>query len=228
MKRYLVAASRPWHRELFAERIGDLPGLWKYVPIEAALTEELVAEVQPRYIFFPHWSHIVPAGILGRAECVCFHMTDLPYGRGGSPLQNLIVRKHETTKLTALRMVEELDAGPIYAKRDLTLFGSAEEIYRRAGAITWDMIADIVENEPEPVPQTGEATLFRRRRPEDGDLAQATDIGEVHDYIRMLDAEGYPPAFLRHGGFTYEFANASLAGDVVDARVVIRRTEDDR
>ncbi len=26
-------------------------------------------------------------------ECVCFHMTDVPYGRGGSPLQNLIIRE---------------------------------------------------------------------------------------------------------------------------------------
>lgn len=224
MKRYLVAASRPWHREFFAERIGELPGLWKYVSTEAALTRDLVAEVRPRYIFFPHWSHLVPAGILAEAECVCFHMTDLPYGRGGSPLQNLIVRKHGATKLTALRMVEELDAGPIYAKRSLSLEGSAGEIYRRAAALTWDMIADMVEREPEPVPQTGPATRFQRRKPEDGNLAQAREIEQVYDHIRMVDAEGYPPAFLRQGEFTYEFSGASLSEGEVRARVVIRKT----
>jgi len=37
-------------------------------------------------------------------------MTDVPYGRGGSPLQNLIVRGHTETKLTALRCVRDLDA----------------------------------------------------------------------------------------------------------------------
>jgi len=55
-------------------------------------------------------------------------MTYMPYGRGGSPLQNLIVRGYRHTKLTALRMVEEFDAGPVYLKEDLCLEGNAEEI----------------------------------------------------------------------------------------------------
>ncbi len=37
------------------------------------------------------------------------HMTDVPYGRGGSPLQNLIARGHTSTKLTAMRMTAEVD-----------------------------------------------------------------------------------------------------------------------
>lgn len=32
-----------------------------------------------------------------------FHMTNFPYGRGGSPLQNLMKRGHHTTTITALR-----------------------------------------------------------------------------------------------------------------------------
>lgn len=67
---------------------------------------------------------MVPEAVLIAAECVCFHMTDVPYGRGGSPLQNLIVRKHKKTKLTALKMTEEIDAGPVYCKRELSLDGS--------------------------------------------------------------------------------------------------------
>jgi methionyl-tRNA formyltransferase len=57
-------------------------------------------------------------------------MTDIPYGRGGSPLQNLIARRRKKkTKLSALRMVEELDAGPVYTKTNISLMGRAEEIY---------------------------------------------------------------------------------------------------
>ncbi len=52
-------------------------------------------EFSPRYIFFPHWSWIIPKEIYEKFECVIFHMTDLPFGRGGSPLQNLIVRGHK-------------------------------------------------------------------------------------------------------------------------------------
>lgn len=226
MDRYIVAAEKSWHREFFAERIASLGGLWTYVARREDLTPELVARVAPRYVFFPHWSHIVPDSILAQTECVCFHMTDLPYGRGGSPLQNLIVRGHETTRLTALRMTGELDAGPIYEKRALSLHGSAEQIFRRAAALTWDMIADMIERTPEPVAQKGAVTLFHRRKPEDGDLAQVDTLAAVYDYIRMLDAEGYPPAFLRTGDLVFEFGAAELTDDEIAAKVRIRRVRD--
>lgn len=35
-------------------------------------------------------------------------------------------------------------------------------------------------------------------------------------FIRMLDAESYPPAFIRHGGRRYEFSHAAMRdGDVI-------------
>jgi len=38
-------------------------------------------------------------------------MTDLSYGRGGSPLQNLIVRGYKDTMISALWIEKELDSG---------------------------------------------------------------------------------------------------------------------
>ena len=49
-----------------------------------------------------------------RYDCVIFHMTDLPYGRGGSPLQNLIIRGYKKTNVVSNKCVGEVDAGPIY------------------------------------------------------------------------------------------------------------------
>ena len=51
----------------------------------------------------------IPTEIFTSFECIVFHMTDLPYGRGGSPLQNLIVRGHKKTKVSALKVVKEVD-----------------------------------------------------------------------------------------------------------------------
>ena len=56
-------------------------------------------------------------------------MSDLPYGRGGSPLQNLIIREHRKTMISAIQCVKEIDAGPVYLKKPLSLEGSAEEIF---------------------------------------------------------------------------------------------------
>lgn len=92
-------------------------------------------------------------------------MTDLPFGRGGSPLQNLIVRGINETQLTALRCVAALDAGPIYMKRRLSLFGTDEEILLRASKLTEEMIESIVSEQPTPQPQVGGADKFRSAHP---------------------------------------------------------------
>ncbi len=220
-QRYLVAGCKPWNRRVFAGRLASLPGEWRFVAGREELTPGLIAEFRPRFVFFLHWSWIVPEAVLNAAECVCFHMTDVPYGRGGSPLQNLIVRGHRETKLTALRMCAELDAGPVYLKCPLSLEGGAEEILVRASELSADMIATLIRLRPEPQPQSGEVTLFKRRRPEESLIPSLPGLPALHDFIRMLDADGYPRAFLEHAGFRYEFARAVRYDGRVVADVTI-------
>ena len=178
-------------------------------------------------IFFPHWSYIIPNEIYENYECVIFHMTDLPYGRGGSPLQNLIVRGIRETKISALRCIEEVDAGPIFMKRPLSLQGTAQDIYFRANAIIEDMIVSIIENKPDPLGQTGEVVLFKRRKESDGSLSQLKTLEQVYDHIRMLDAEGYPNAFIETDKLNFKFKNASVKSDYIIADVIIMRKPDE-
>jgi methionyl-tRNA formyltransferase len=226
MTRFLVASSRPWHREEFERVSTEHAGEWRYV----SNRDELITcleEFSPRYIFFLHWNWIVPKSILEFYECVCFHMTDVPYGRGGSPLQNLILDGKTTTMVTALRMVEEMDAGPVYIKRPMDLNGRAEEIYLRAGKICWQMIDWIIAENPSPAPQIGEVTCFRRRKPEQSGLPSEGEISDIYNFIRMLDAPTYPLAFLEHGEFRLEFSHAELEGNEIQAKVSIRRHNHD-
>ncbi len=215
-QRYIVAGCKPWHRRVFDGVLSKLAGEWHYVGDREQLSVAHVRELRPRYAFFLHWSWKVPSEILEEAECVCFHMTDVPYGRGGSPLQNLIARGHRDTKLTALRMTSEMDAGPVYLKRNLSLEGGAEEIYLRACALSAEMIQEIIRDEMQPLPQTGEPVNFRRRKPEESQIANLKSLEQLHDFIRMLDAEGYPRAFLSHAGYRFEFSRSAL----YDGRVV--------
>ncbi len=64
---------------------------------------------------------------------------------------------------------------------------------------------------------------FTRRKPEDGNLRSAESLDEVYNYIRMLDADGYPPAFVRIGDYKLEFSRASQKVGEVDANVKITR-----
>ncbi len=111
-----MVATRSWNRRLYNDTLRHYAGTWLFIDTPEALTLSALEEFGPRYAFFLHWSWKVQREIIENFECVCFHMSDLPYGRGGSPLQNLVLRGHRATKLTALRMTQELDAGPIYLR----------------------------------------------------------------------------------------------------------------
>jgi len=222
---YLVVASNVWNRQIFKESISLYSGEWHLISEEENLNVEGIKSINPRYIFFLHWSWRVPVEIIGNYECICFHMTDVPYGRGGSPLQNLIVREHQHTKLTALRMTEEFDAGNVYLKELLSLGGNAEEIYIRASHLAVKMIKQIIEETPTPIPQTGHIENFKRRKPEQSQIPQLDSLITLHDFIRMLDAENYPKAFIDHQGFRYEFTRSALYNGKIVADVTIKRIE---
>ena len=85
------------------------------------------------------------------------------------------------------------------------------------------MIEVMVRDQPQPRPQIGEPVHFGRRRPEDGDLANLQSIEQIFDYIRMLDADGYPNAFIETPNFRFEFKRASLKPGEVVADVRIRK-----
>src|SRR5438067_11534127 len=97
-KAYLVLGSKPWNRRLFDELLSKLDGRWSYMGEPAQLSASSGSRIAPRYIFSLHWSCRVPADIMNNFECVCFHLTYVPYGRGGRPLQNHNARGHRDTK----------------------------------------------------------------------------------------------------------------------------------
>jgi methionyl-tRNA formyltransferase len=222
MKTYVIASTKEWNVKAFYRRRSVLPDQWLVITDERDLTLKFVQAVSPRYIFFMHWSSLVPAEVVTSVECVCFHMTDVPYGRGGSPLQNLILRGHKDTRLAALRMTEELDAGPVYGKLPLNLTGSATDIFVRCAELGLDLVEWIVREEPNPEPQVGEPVVFRRREPGQSAMPRAGALEEIYDHIRMLDADSYPRAFIDHGTLRYTFSDARLVDNSVDARVCIR------
>ena len=226
-ERFVVAGCKPWNRHVFDDTITHFNGDWVFVETPDELDATLRIAPAPRFVFFLHWSWIVPERVVETFECVNFHMTDLPFGRGGSPLQNLIALGYEETVMTAFRMTGGLDEGPVYLKRPFSLCGGAEEIYIRSSRLCAEMIHEILKNRPAPSHQKGEVTLFRRRKPAESEIPMdLKDLREIYDRIRMLDAEGYPHAFIRFGAFALTFRRAALYDRKVVADVEIELEED--
>lgn len=226
---YIVATIRDWNIRNFSKIASEIRGNWQLITNEEDLSFEKIEPVKPKYIFFPHWSWIISKEVYSHFTCVVFHMTDLPFGRGGSPLQNLIARGIYETTITAIMVTEELDAGPVYLKRNLCLHGSAEEIFIRASDIILEMIKYIVGNEPSPVAQEGEPVMFKRRTPAESRILDVRDLNRVFDWIRMLDAADYPRAFMETENLRLEFSRASLKSGYIlaDVKIMLRTEEDE-
>lgn len=194
-----------------------------YIKDRHNLTVEKLNEIKPEFVFFPHWSFIIPPEIYEQFNCVIFHMTDLPFGRGGSPLQNLIERSIYRTKISAIKCIKELDAGDIYLQQDFSLLeGTAGEIYLKAAKVISEMIDEIIKSKPIPKPQVGDVVVFKRRTAEQSNISGLTDLTKIFDFIRMLDCEGYPRAFIDDGNVKYEFFNAELRNNKIVASVEIQ------
>lgn len=224
----VIATIKSWNIErakVLQEKYAGIHEIVIYTKKEE-FTIENVKVLEPDYILMPHWSYIVPDEITQNWNCVVFHMTDLPYGRGGSPLQNLIVRGYKETKISAIKVTSTIDGGPVYMKKPLTLEGSAQEIFVRCSDVIFkEMIPKFLEERLEPVEQTGEPVLFKRRTEKDGEITSDMELDKIYDYIRMLDAEGYPRAYIEFGEYRLSFENAVLSenGDIVEAKVIFKK-----
>lgn len=223
---YIVATTKPWSIKAYNDFCEGLPN-WYLITHKEELSLEFIDNISPRYIFFPHWNWIVPDAILSKYESVCFHMTDVPYGRGGSPLQNLIIRGHKETQLTALKMSNVLDAGPVYLKETLSLHGSAHDVFTRAAPQIMELAFKIAKTKPVPKEQVGEVTIFERRKPADSEIHEELNIEQLYDFIRMLDADTYPKAFINVRGYRIEFDEANLSPmGKLTARVTITGSDE--
>lgn len=210
MKEFVLLTEKSWHLDLFSSLCKREKENWTLINKRAGFSVERLRKINPTIIFIPHWSHIIPREIWESYTCIVFHMTDLPYGRGGSPLQNLIARGHKRTKISALKVNQGIDTGDIYLKKQLDLSGSAQDIFERSVPIIECMITEILDRGLKPVPQEGESTLFKRRTFEQGNIGQLNKIDDVYNYIRMLDAQGYPNAYLETDNFKIEFRTAGF------------------
>ncbi len=220
MTNYIVAASKKWFFDHPKSEEYQKLSIFK-ITNKYELNLDYLLEINPRYIFFPHWSWKVEAEILKKFECVAFHTAPLPYGRGGSPIQNLIINGFEKSPLCALRMTSEIDAGPIYMKREISLKGSLDEILNRLAFSCEKIIIEMSHAKPSPVVQKGKPFIFRRLQEKDNELDFNLTLKEIFDRIRMVDSSEYDKAFIKLGNYKIEFSKAKKYKDEILAEIKI-------
>ena len=222
MKNYLICSSKNWFSNKFPYKSFKNKNFY-FISRKSQLNRKFLSKLKPEYVFFVHWSWIVPNNIIDSYHCILFHPGPLPYGRGGSPIQNLILKKFEYVQFNALKMVEKLDAGPIYFRKKLSLNGSLSEILTRMRKISENLIWTIIKAKKiNPIFQKGKTYYFKRRKPEDSEILKGESIKLIFDKIRCVDGLDYPRAFLNLGNKKIEFTKANLYNNKIEANVIIK------
>ena len=163
------------------------------------LTINYLKRKKPEIIFFPDWSWIIPNEIISNYKCICFHESNLPKFRGGSPIQNQIIRGVTKTKTTAFIMNEKIDAGDIILQKNLSLEGSIQEIFSRMAENDYSLILKIINGKYKRRKQSGKPTTYSRRKPKESELKSLNhSVNYLYNFIRMLE-DPYPNAFIRIG-----------------------------
>jgi methionyl-tRNA formyltransferase len=161
--------------KLVAERLG-IPVLQPERPAEAEFDADTIVLVA--------YGALIPPSLLERHEWLNVHPSLLPRWRGAAPVERAIMAGDDETGVSVIRLVEELDAGPIGAQEAFPIGpdDDAGTVFARAG----ELAPRLVEAATSFAPQDGEVTYAEKIGPADRELDWARPAKQLHDRIRAL------------------------------------------
>ncbi len=219
MKKILVCSNNDFFRKKIKKKN------YFFLKNEKNLNLEFLKRIKPDIIFFPHWNYIIKKEILKNYLCIGFHSTPLPYGRGGSPIHNMVLRNFTKTKLCSLKLNEKVDSGPIYLKKNISLIGNGEKIFLNIYKSILTMMRKIEKKIPKPKKQIGKPKYFKRLKLKQNNLLKYNNINEIYNLIRILDIKflNYPKAFIKNKNIIFNFKEAKIKKNKIEAKVEISR-----
>jgi len=136
------------------------------------------------------YGRIVPETLLGERLWLNVHPSLLPRWRGAAPVERAIMAGDVVTGVTIIKLVKELDAGPIAAQRAFAVEpeDDAGAVYAKAAAMAVDLLgAVLADPDPSFRPQSGEGlTHADKITAADRDLDLARPAAKLVNVVRAL------------------------------------------
>jgi methionyl-tRNA formyltransferase len=131
---------------------------------------------------------LIPEPVLERAFWLNVHPSLLPRWRGAAPIERALMAGDAETGVSIIKLVPELDAGPIAAQRAFPIreeddFGT---VSARAGELATELLEHVLP-EPKLTPQPEEGLTYAAKiGPEDRELDWSRPPEELLNRIRAL------------------------------------------
>ena len=152
--------------------------------------------------FYLGCGQIIALPVLARnRHNLVVHESDLPHGKGWSPLTWQILEGKNESPVTLFEAEERVDSGTIYLRDVMRFDGTelVEDLRKKQAAYTIRMCLSFVRGYPGIVSkgrdQSGRASYYRKRAPEDSRLDPDKTIREQFNLLRVVDNERYPAYF---------------------------------
>lgn len=190
------------------------------------IQEEICLNSKPTTVFLPHYSKIIKLENFPDVRFIGFHTGSLPKDRGGSPVQNKILKREYLTEVSAIKLEGAIDSGAIYTQRKIDLSeGNIEFILRKISLLISSMMVEIATSDLVPNPQPDFSEVNRRLRESDSELPDYEDLDGIFDRIRMVDGLDYPQAYIKQGNYKVYFSDAFRDGNGVSAKAYFEKGE---
>jgi hypothetical protein len=158
--------------------------------------------IQGDFNFILSYSRIIDKKILEKNKHnLVVHESDLPNGKGWSPLTWQILEGKNDIPICLFEADEDVDSGMIYIKGNMRFSGAEllDELHLQQGETTIAMCRQFIEEYPgvlnTAVRQSGDETFYSKRTPEDSRLDPAKTIEEQFNLLRIVDNKKYPAYF---------------------------------
>lgn len=168
--------------------------------IKTPEAKEMFASHQADVAVVVAYGRILPQEFLDapRHGCVNVHFSLLPKYRGAAPVNWALVNGEAETGVTTMRIVQELDAGPILLQRATRIDAdeTAPQLLSRLGDLGAELISETLSNLEgiTPRPQSdSEATLAPILKREDGAIDWSMDSFAIERRVRGF--QPWPNAF---------------------------------
>lgn len=154
--------------------------------------------------FFLSCEKIIPAKILMRSiHNLIVHESDLPKGRGWSPLTWQVLEGKNDIITTLFEASENFDEGLFYYKDVIRLNGTEliNEIRDKQFNATINLIEKFIINYPNNLSheQIGVPSYYNRRTPIDSEIPFDSRISDIFNNFRVADNIRYPIYFIHNG-----------------------------
>ena len=156
----LVAAYRSWATDVYRIlKEKNHNHIFILVETQRQL-ENFLKKSKVDFIFLVGWSWIIPKTILKKNNFFGIHPSDLPKYAGGSPIQHQIIEGVTTTKNTLFKLNEKIDSGRPILKKNLSLKGDIQTIFKNIKNSSINMIDRIIKK---GIPKKGDRDFLEVR-----------------------------------------------------------------